>query len=115
MDRKSIDIKRISNIYRLNDDDDEDDYDADYDNKGVIELEKSEYVQVNNGCTSPLSMSDYYPNNSNGGFDDEDDEPLILHSTQAPISMSKQVKTPDELKEKYGNHSIAALNQFDQI
>ena len=65
-------IKRISNNYKKEDDNNEN-YVQEIENKDdIIELDKTEYAQVINGCTSLLSMSDYDPSSSNR-FNDEDD------------------------------------------
>ncbi len=100
---KPVDIKRISNIYKLEDTDYEqsDVYEVINDEeKDVIELDRTEYVHMVNGATSPLSMSDYDPNSSDR-FDDY--APQILSSTRAPsmgqsITRSPLVKSPDQQK-----------------
>ena len=106
--RNSIDLKRISNIYNEEDDDDDiQEVKEINDEADIIELERTEYVQVVNGCTSPLSMSDYDSNNSNR-FDDDDFAPLS--STRAP-SMGTQAnyksprisvvpKSPEQQRER---------------
>jgi len=121
-DGKSIDIKRISNIYKIEDDIDEDDV-QEIDNKDdIIELDKTEYVQVVNGCTSPLSMSDYDPNSSNRFNDEDDYAPSILSSTRAPSigqgyqarSPSSLVKHPDEQKVQYGYVKLKDRIELDE-
>lgn len=121
-DRKSIDIKRISNIYKLNEDFEEDD-DVIECNDDVIELDKTEYVQVVNGATSPLSMSDYDPNTSKLNEDD-DYGPSILSSTRAPSlgnqnpirspMNSQQVKTPEDIKASRGYVKLKDRIELDQ-
>lgn len=110
--RQSIDIKRISNIYKVHDDDIQEVEEIESNQEDdVIELDKTEYVQVVNGCTSPLSMSDYDSNNSQR-FDEDEFAPLS--STRAP-SMGSQArspvtrtipKSPQEQREKHGKGKI---------
>ena len=83
-----VDIKRISNIFKIENDIEEIEYDEDED-RDVIELNQTEYVHVANGATSPLSMSDYDVNTSDRFNNDDDQDgygyaPQMLSSTRAP-------------------------------
>lgn len=106
---KPIDIKRISNIYKINDDfelDGDDDIQEieEIDCKDdVIELNKTEYVQVVNGCTSPLSMSDYDHNNSKIFNEEDDYVPSILSSTRAPSIGQAPIRSPNTQAKNYAS------------
>lgn len=125
-----VDLKRISNIYKIEDteyDDDEDQADNDVEIIGgqeedIIELDRTEYIQVVNGATSPLSMSDYDPNTSDR-FDEQDDyEPKFLSSTRGPSmggsqfrgSGSQQVKSPEQQKQAYGYVKLKDRIELDE-
>ena len=84
--RKSLDAKRISNIYRQYDETDEvpDDDIIEIDSKNTT----SEYVQVNNANTSPLSNSDYPDMHSNDDYYSS----AILSSTTNNMHTSPQYR-----------------------
>ncbi len=104
---KPVDLKRISNIYKLEDTDYEANEIYEVINDGgeedVVELDRTEYVHVVNGATSPLSMSDYDPDTSERFNDLDDYAPQILSSTRAPSLgqahlRSPLVKSPEQQK-----------------
>ena len=113
---KPIDLKRISNIYKLEDTDYEQSevYEVINDNEDddVVELDRTEYVHVVNGATSPLSMSDYDPNTSDRFNDQDDYVPQILSSTRAPSMGQSQPRSPLVKSPEQQKASLSRIKNF---
>lgn len=94
--RKSLEQKRISNIYRQYDENDEV---KDDENEDIIEIDSknatSEYVLTDNVHTSPLSTSDYHDN-------DEYHSSSILTSTINHIQPTR-TSIQSQQQQQYSN------------
>ena len=109
--RKSIEAKRISNIYRQYDETDEvpDDDIIEIDSKNTT----SEYVQVNNANTSPLSNSDYPDMHSNDDYCSS----TILSSTTNNMHIASQYRGSQQRQPLYSSGQPAAsqLSKYSML